>query len=124
MEDLEMKEQVETIQITALGQNTDKSPGDSMRLAVTRTEKPLLTLVRKTLKGVSATTIIIIIIIIIRTKVDDMQPISKCELCGNRDETVNHIVIKYSNQEQREYKTRQAWVGLGNPFVSQNHREF
>ena len=32
----------------------------------------------------------------IKTKIDNMQKNSKCRLCGNRDETVNHTLSEYS----------------------------
>ena len=37
--------------------------------------------------------------------------IIKCRLCGNRDETVNHVLCKCSKLAQWEYKTRHDWVG-------------
>ena len=36
------------------------------------------------------------------------QQNSKCRLCGDRDETINHIISKLA---QKEYKTRHDWVG-------------
>ena len=33
-----------------------------------------------------------------------------CRLCGDRNETVNHI-NEYSNLKQKEYKSRYEWVG-------------
>ena len=49
--------------IIKIGQNTEKSPGDLRRLAVTQTpiEDHQLTLVRKTLKGIIMMMIIIVI---------------------------------------------------------------
>ena len=89
LEDLEVGARAESIQTTALlinGQNTEKSPADLIRLAVTQT--PLkdhqLMLMRKTL-----------IIIIIR--IDETQQNSKCRLCGDRDETINHIISNAAN---------------------------
>ena len=32
-------------------------------------------------------------------------------MCGERDETINHIVSECSKLAQREYKTRHDWVG-------------
>ena len=32
-------------------------------------------------------------------------------MCGERDETVNHIVSECSKLAQREYKIRHDWVG-------------
>ena len=35
----------------------------------------------------------------------------KCKLCGDRDETINHIISECSKLTQNEYKTRHDWVG-------------
>ena len=35
---------------------------------------------------------------------------SKCRLCGDRDETINHISV-CSKLAQKEYKARHDWVG-------------
>ena len=51
--------------------------------------------------------IIIIIIIIIIVK---MQQNSKCRLCCDRDETINHIISECSKLVEKEYKTRHDWV--------------
>ena len=40
-----------------------------------------------------------------------MQQKSKCRLCGDRDETINHIISECSKLAQREYKARHDWVG-------------
>ena len=40
-----------------------------------------------------------------------MQQNSKCRLCGDRDETINHIISEFSKLAQREYKARHDWVG-------------
>ena len=37
-----------------------------------------------------------------------MIVISKCRLCGDRDETINHIISECSKLTQKEYK---AWLG-------------
>ena len=52
LEDLEVGGQVETISIAENGQNSETSPGDLRRLAVTQTpvKNHLLTLMWKTLK--------------------------------------------------------------------------
>ena len=34
-----------------------------------------------------------------------------CRLCGDRDETINHIISECSKLAQKEYKTRHDWVG-------------
>ena len=36
---------------------------------------------------------------------------SWCRLCGERDETINHIISECSKLAQSEYKTRHDWVG-------------
>ena len=39
-----------------------------------------------------------------------MKQNSKCRLCNDRDETINHI-SECSKLTQKEYKTRQDWIG-------------
>ena len=46
----------------------------------------------------------------IKAKIDKTQQNSKRRLCGDRDETVNHVLCKCSKLAQREYKTRHDWV--------------
>ena len=46
----------------------------------------------------------------IKAKIDTTQQNSKCRLCGDRDETINHIISAYSKLAQKEYKTRHDWV--------------
>ena len=41
----------------------------------------------------------------------DTQQNRKCWLCGDRDETINHIISKCSKLAQKEYKTRHDGVG-------------
>ena len=36
---------------------------------------------------------------------------SKCRLCSDRDETINHIIRGCSKLPQKEHKTRLDWVG-------------
>ena len=55
--------------------------------------------------------IIIIIMIIIIARIDKTQQSSKCRLCCDRDETINHIISECSKLAQNEYKARYAWVG-------------
>ena len=43
----------------------------------------------------------------IKAGIDKTQQNSKCRLCGDRDETINHIISEYSKLAQKEYKTRQ-----------------
>ena len=40
-----------------------------------------------------------------------MQQNSKCRLCGDRDETINHIISECSKLAQKEYKARHDLVG-------------
>ena len=47
----------------------------------------------------------------IKARIDKTQRNSKCRLCGNRDETINHIISECSKLAQKEYKARHAWVG-------------
>ena len=42
----------------------------------------------------------------IKARIDKTQKISKCRLCGDRDETINHIISECSKLTQKEYKTR------------------
>ena len=50
--------------------------------------------------------------------IDKTQQKSRCILCGDRDETINHIISECSKLVQRKYKTRNDWVG------KVIHREF
>ena len=47
----------------------------------------------------------------IKAKIDKTQQNSKCRLCGDRDETINHIIGKCSKLAQKEYKARHERVG-------------
>ena len=47
----------------------------------------------------------------IKARIDKTQQNSKCRLCDDRDETINHIISKCSELAQKEYKTRHDWVG-------------
>ena len=47
----------------------------------------------------------------IKARIDETQQNSKCRLCGDRDETINHIISQCSRLVQKEYKTRHDWVG-------------
>ena len=46
----------------------------------------------------------------IEAKIDKMQQNSKCRLCSDRDETINHIISERSKLAQKEYKARHDWV--------------
>ena len=47
----------------------------------------------------------------IKARIDKTQQNSKCRLCSNRDETINHLISKCSKFAQKEYKARHDWVG-------------
>ena len=47
----------------------------------------------------------------IKARIDKTQQNSKCRLCGDRDETFNHIISECSKLAQRVYKARHDWVG-------------
>ena len=47
----------------------------------------------------------------IKARKDKTQQNSKCRLCGDRDETIYHIISECSKVAQKEYKTRHDWVG-------------
>ena len=36
---------------------------------------------------------------------------NKCRFCGDRDETINHVISQCSKLAQKEYKTRHGYVG-------------
>ena len=47
----------------------------------------------------------------IKARIDKTQQTSKCRLCGDRDETINHIISECSKLAQKENKARHDWVG-------------
>ena len=47
----------------------------------------------------------------IKARIDKTQQNSKCRLCGDRDETINHIISECSKLAQKEYKATHDWVG-------------
>ena len=47
----------------------------------------------------------------IKARIDKTQQNSKCRLCGDRDETINHIISECSKLALREYKATHEWVG-------------
>ena len=47
----------------------------------------------------------------IKAKIDKTQQNSKFRLCGDRDETINHLISECSKLAQKEYKARHDWVG-------------
>ena len=50
----------------------------------------------------------------IKARIDKTKKNNKCRLCGDRDETINHIISECSNLAQNEYKTRHEWLGKVN----------
>ena len=44
-----------------------------------------------------------------KAKIDTTQENSKCRLCDDRDETINHIISECIKLAQKEYKTRHDW---------------
>ena len=48
---------------------------------------------------------------VIKAKIDKTQEESKCRMCGQVDETVNHIISECSKLAQKECKRRHDWVG-------------
>ena len=54
----------------------------------------------------------------IEERIDKTQKNSRCRLCGNRDETINHIISEFSKLAQKEHKsidtTRWARRSIGN----------
>ena len=46
----------------------------------------------------------------IKVRIDKMQQNSKCRLCSDRNETINHIISECSKLAQKEYKARHDWV--------------
>ena len=47
----------------------------------------------------------------IKARIYKTHQISKCRLCCDRDETINHIISECSKLAPNEYKTRLNWVG-------------
>ena len=47
----------------------------------------------------------------IKVRIDKTQQNSKCRLCSDRDETINHIISECGKLAQKEYKARHDWVG-------------
>ena len=43
-------------------------------------------------------------------KIHNTQQNYKCSLCGDWDETINHIISECSKLAQKEYKTRYDWI--------------
>ena len=47
----------------------------------------------------------------IKARINKTQQNGKCRLCGDSDETINHIISECSKLAQKEYKTTHDWVG-------------
>ena len=47
----------------------------------------------------------------IKARIDKTQQKSKCRRCGDRNETINHIISECSKLALREYEARHDWVG-------------
>ena len=47
----------------------------------------------------------------IKARIDKTQQNSKCRLCSDGDETINHMISECSKLAQKEYKARHDWVG-------------
>ena len=47
----------------------------------------------------------------IKVRIDETHQNSRCRLYGERDETINHMISECSKLAQKEYKTRQDWMG-------------
>ena len=47
----------------------------------------------------------------IKVRIDKTLQNSKCRLCSDRDETINHIICECSKLAQKEYKTRNDLAG-------------
>ena len=47
----------------------------------------------------------------IKARIDKKLQNNKCRLCGDKDETLNHIIIERGKLAQKEYKIRHDWMG-------------
>ena len=45
-------------------------------------------------------------------RIDNTQQNSRYRLCGDRDETINHIINECIKLAQKEYMTRHDWMGM------------
>ena len=46
----------------------------------------------------------------IKERIDKTQQNSKCRLCGDRNETINHIISECCKLAERESKARHDWT--------------
>ena len=51
------------------------------------------------------------------------QQNSKCWSCGDKDETINHIINECSKLAQNMYKTRHDWVGKVIKVIKFDHKK-
>ena len=47
----------------------------------------------------------------VKGKIDKTQQNTRCRLCIDRDEIINHIISECRKLAQKEYKSRHEWVG-------------
>ena len=47
----------------------------------------------------------------IKLRIDKTQQNSRCRLCGDRDETINHIISECCKLAQKEFKNSHNWMG-------------
>ena len=78
-------------------------------------EKTWLWLKRRNLKRETESLLIVaqnntIRTIYIKARIEKMQQNSKCRLCGEREETINHILSKCCKLAQNKYKTWHDWL--------------
>ena len=48
---------------------------------------------------------------VVKARIDKSQLNSKCRMCGQAEETINHILNECSKLAQSEYKRRHDWIG-------------
>ena len=49
-----------------------------------------------------------------KAEIDNSQKNSKIRLCGDKNETINHITSEGNKLAHKEYKSRHDWVGKVN----------
>ena len=60
----------------------------------------------------------------IKTRIYKTQQNSKCRLCGDRDEMINHINSECSKLAQKEYKARHDWICKVIPWGTSREFQF
>ena len=48
---------------------------------------------------------------LVKAKIDKSQEDSRCRMCSNADESINHHLSECSKMTQKEYKRRHDWMG-------------